>query len=274
MLTSSFIHESIRYSLFRELDLSPKPGLVNRINNGCHKDMDYNLMAESIECISAAFFPFIEIGQKYSLSDSLEIARPLAVCLEEQMLSVTHNINTHKGAIYLFAITNIALGHALAHHKSFNDFLHFFEIINKNDYETLLLLDKPKSYGQKIYKQYGLTGIIGEVHRQLDSITTHALPLLEQNYSDSIILLSLIAHSEDTCILHHNDFQTYNKVKESALHLMRLGINHDDSFFQEYESFCNYCNANHISCGGSADLLALTFYFDIIQKSFFKSTLI
>ena len=58
MLTSSFIHESIRYSLFRELDLSPKPGLVNRINNGCHKDMDYSLMAESIECISAAFFFF------------------------------------------------------------------------------------------------------------------------------------------------------------------------------------------------------------------------
>ena len=70
-------------------------------------------MSASIECISVSFFPFIEIGQKYSLSDSLEIARPLALNLEEQMLSVTHNINTHKGAIYLFAITNIALGHAL-----------------------------------------------------------------------------------------------------------------------------------------------------------------
>ena len=93
-------------------------------------------------CVS--FFSFIEIGQKYSLSDSLEIARPLALNLEEQMLSVTHNINTHKGAIYLFAITNIALGHALAHHKSFDDFLHSFEIINKNDYETLLLLDSLK----------------------------------------------------------------------------------------------------------------------------------
>ena len=112
------------------------------------------------------------------------------------------------------------------------------------------------------------------MHDHLESITTQALPLLEQNYSDSIILLSLIAHSEDTCILHHNNLDTYNKVKKSALHLMRLGINHDDSFFQEYESFCKYCNANHISCGGSADLLALTFYFDIIQKSFFKSTLI
>lgn len=267
MFTKEFIHKSIRYSLFRELNLEMKPGLVCPNSNGCHKDMDYALMSKSIECISKSFYVFIEIGMNHSLTECLEIARPYAIQIEQDMLQETHLINTHKGAIYLFAITNLSLGYALKHHLSWEEFLNNFEIINQNDYKNLLCISLPKTYGQKVYKEYGLTGIIGEVHNCLNSITTYSLPLLEHGYDDVILLLSLITNSDDTCILHHHDINTYHDVQNKAKHLLNIGLQNSLLFKQEYASFCSFCNTHHISCGGSADLLALTFYLDILKKA-------
>ncbi len=266
MFTEEFIHQSIRYSLFRELNLETKPGLVCPNSTGCHTDMDYSLMSKSIECISKSFYIFIEIGMNYPLTQCLEVARPYAIQLEYDMLQETHSINTHKGAIYLFAITNLSLGYALKHHLSWNEFLNNLEIINETDYNSLLCITSPKTYGQRIYKEYGLTGIIGEVHHHLKSITNYSLPLLEQNVKDSIILISLVAHSNDTCILHHNDIREFHNVQCTAKYLLNLGLQSSPIFDKEYTSFCEYCNTHHISCGGSADLLALTFYLNILKK--------
>lgn len=269
MFTKDFIHHSIRSCLYRELNLATKPGLVCPNSNGCHLDMNYALMSKSIECISKSFYEFIEIGMNHSLDSCLEIARPYAIHLEQEMLTETNFVNTHKGAIYLFALTNLSLGYAFQHHLSWEDFLFNFEILNQNDYDLLLQVKEPKTYGQKIYKQYGLTGIIGEVHHRFHSIIEYSLPLLEQGYSDEILLLSLIAYSSDTCILHHNTIDTFHSIQQQAHSILILGINHSPSFEQSYNEFCSYCNTHHISCGGSADLLALTFYFDILKKSFF-----
>lgn len=267
MITKEFIHESIHYSLFRELNLEIKPGLVCPNSNGCHTDMNYLLMSKSIECISNSFYPFIEIGIDHSLENCLEAARPYAIQIEQDMLQNTNSINTHKGAIYLFAISNLSLGYAIKHHFSWNEFLSSFAIINQTDYNNLLCISSPKTYGQKVYTEYGLTGIIGEVHNCLKSITKYSLPLLENGYPDEILLLSLIAHSNDTCILHHHDLDTYHNVQNKAKYLLNLSIQDLPLFKQEYASFCHFCNTHHISCGGSADLLALTFYLDILKKA-------
>ncbi len=269
MFNKEFISKSIRSCLYRELNLSIKPGLVCPNSNGCHTDMDYSLMSKSIECISKSFYAFIEIGMNNSLNNCLELARPYAIDLEKEMLTETGFVNTHKGAIYLFALTNLSLGYAMQYHLSWNDFLFNFEIINQNDYDSLLQVKEPKSYGQKIYSKYGLTGIIGEVHRHLNSITQYSLPLLEQGYSDEILLLSLIAHSSDTCILHHNTIDTFHNIQQEAFFLLTLGTTCSPFFEQKYKEFCSYCNTHHISCGGSADLLALTFYLELLKKSFF-----
>ena len=43
------------WALKGELDLTPKPGLVDRDNSGSHNDMDYDLMTDSIVSLVPAF---------------------------------------------------------------------------------------------------------------------------------------------------------------------------------------------------------------------------
>ena len=42
-------------ALWQELELTPKPGLVDRLNNGSHRDMDHALFVRSIMAITPWF---------------------------------------------------------------------------------------------------------------------------------------------------------------------------------------------------------------------------
>lgn len=49
-------------ALWQELELTPKPGLVDRLNNGSHRDMDHALFVRSIAAITPWFSRFAELG--------------------------------------------------------------------------------------------------------------------------------------------------------------------------------------------------------------------
>lgn len=50
-------------ALWQELELTPKPGLVDRLNNGSHRDMDHALFVRSIMAITPWFARFAELGK-------------------------------------------------------------------------------------------------------------------------------------------------------------------------------------------------------------------
>ena len=43
-------------ALWQELELTPKPGLVDKYNNGAHRDMDHALFVRSIAAFTPWFF--------------------------------------------------------------------------------------------------------------------------------------------------------------------------------------------------------------------------
>lgn len=49
-------------ALWLELELTPKPGLVDKLNNGAHRDMDHALFARSIAAITPWLVRFTELG--------------------------------------------------------------------------------------------------------------------------------------------------------------------------------------------------------------------
>ena len=53
-------------ALLYEVTVTPKPGLVDRRNNGSHKDMDFGLMAKSAEALSPYFEDCIRTGIRSS----------------------------------------------------------------------------------------------------------------------------------------------------------------------------------------------------------------
>lgn len=46
-------------ALYREIRLTPKPGLVDRVNSGAHRDMNYALFMASIAAIAPWFTAFL-----------------------------------------------------------------------------------------------------------------------------------------------------------------------------------------------------------------------
>lgn len=53
-------------ALWQELELTPKPGLVDRLNNGAHHDMDHALFVRSITTITPWLSRFTELGSDYA----------------------------------------------------------------------------------------------------------------------------------------------------------------------------------------------------------------
>jgi triphosphoribosyl-dephospho-CoA synthase len=53
-------------ALWQELELTPKPGLVDKLNNGSHRDMDHALFVRSIAAITPWFSRFAELGSAHA----------------------------------------------------------------------------------------------------------------------------------------------------------------------------------------------------------------
>lgn len=93
-------------ALLYEVCTTPKPGLVDRHNNGSHKDMDVFTFLDS----TASLMPYLEravaIGQATAHrmpEETFERLREAGLRAERTMLQATGGVNTHKGAIFSLA---------------------------------------------------------------------------------------------------------------------------------------------------------------------------
>ena len=100
-----------RQALEDEVDLTPKPGLVDRRNTGAHDDMDRPLFHRSAQVLEPYFCRFVSLGMAGASPRELQ---SLGRQAEEAMLGATGGVNTHKGALYSFALLLSALGRCLA----------------------------------------------------------------------------------------------------------------------------------------------------------------
>lgn len=81
----------------------PKPGLVDRLNNGAHHDMDHALFVRSITTITPWLSRFTELGSDYAdqpAGEQLRLLRPMGIACEQAMYAATGGVNTHKGDIF------------------------------------------------------------------------------------------------------------------------------------------------------------------------------
>lgn len=161
-------------ALLYEVSLSPKPGLVDRLTNGAHQDMDYDTFIDSITGLRPFFMRYLQAGFKHhgTMAQLFTQLRQIGIEAEAAMLKATAGINTHKGANFSFAILLGATGYYLQQSSAI--------IFSPEDSQTIVQLasemttalvekdfqqlpaKKNLSYGEKLYLEYGLTGIRGE----------------------------------------------------------------------------------------------------------------
>ncbi|WP_176052095.1 triphosphoribosyl-dephospho-CoA synthase, partial [Escherichia coli] len=89
-------------AMLTDVNLSPKPGPVDRINCGAHKDMaldDFHRIALAIQAWLPRFIEFGACSAEMAPEAVLHGLRPLVRSCEGAMFSSTAGVTTHNGNI-------------------------------------------------------------------------------------------------------------------------------------------------------------------------------
>lgn len=276
-------------SLQEELDLTPKPGLVDRDNAGAHQDMDYSTFQASISALKPFFYEYLQIGYQYHhLAPSAIFSKLRSKGLEAEyaMFQATKGINTHKGINFLMAVLLGSCGHYLANQPHILESGLLIENIHAiclgtvpltQDLEAqdLVSLHTKKiqdlSHGERLYLQYGIKGPRGMVMSGFDLIRTQALPYYQQllitlpsSIAQMRLLLFLMSKVEDGNLIHRGGIHAWKQVQAEADALSL--IQEDQSLIQALTRYNQELIDRHLSPGGSADLLSICFFLNALSN--------
>ena len=282
MVSSDHLGALALQAMLFEVSATPKPGLVDRNNCGAHKDMDFFTFMSSAAALRSSFDEFANAGFMYSgeLGHLLEVLRPIGIAAEQRMFKLTKGVNTHKGMIFslgvLVAVAGYLKGYGeqLTKDKLCDAVAVVCHDITKRDYAKLK--DKAElTKGEAMYLKYGVTGVRGELEKGFPSVRTISLPiyekLCEKGYSvnDALVgaLLALLAEAGDTNVLGRHDMETLEYVKRSAKNVLKVGGVETELGRKMLLQLDNDFIVRYISPGGSADLIAITYFIYEVTKT-------
>ena len=116
---SNHIGQLMQKALFYEVNTSLKPGLVDRLHNGSHKDMCLSTFINSAYSITDYFCQCVKEGlscdcSKKELPLLFQKLRGIGKQAEKNMLFATQGINTHKGIVFSGGILCAAIGYYIS----------------------------------------------------------------------------------------------------------------------------------------------------------------
>lgn len=261
-------------AMLTEVNLSPKPGLVDRFNCGAHKDMSLADFHRSALAIQAWLPRFIEYGACCSQLPAVQVLnglRPLGLACEADMFRATAGVNTHKGSIFSLGLLCAAIGrlHQLQQRvtpeticstaATFCCGLTERELRHNNQQSTA---------GQRLYQQLGLTGARGEAEAGYPLVIRYALPhyraLLTEGRDPELALLDtlllLIARNGDTNVASRGGEAGLRWIQQQANALLQQGGIRTPDDLVHLHQFDSQCIEHNLSPGGSADLLIVTWF--------------
>lgn len=245
-------------ALQAELDTTPKPGLVDKDNNGAHRDMDYALMQRSIDTLHPYFVKLALLGCADALPTHTSI-RDIGIEAERAMLSATNGVNTHKGALFSMGLAVVAAAHekntdslqttikALAASFPDTNGTHGSKakLLSKGTTAIKGALDNAREGYEMLFAEW-LPFYI-EHRKERDAHTLHKT------------LLRIMCDLDDTNVIYRTDLATAEEVKQEARVML-------DSFAEAaLKDMDRRYTARNISPGGAADMLSLTAFIGSIQ---------
>lgn len=239
-------------ALQQELATTPKPGLIDRHDNGAHSDMNHALMQRSIVALRPYFVKLAVLGFQKDLP-SVENLQKIGLEAEKAMLDATKGVNTHKGALFALGLALVATAHLEKNDK----------LSLKSLRETIIRLaadfpDTLGTHGSKVVSEHRVKGALAMAREGYEQLFTDWLPLLQSLENDAFAyhktLLRIMATLDDTNVYHRKGETAAQQMKADATALLRdFSEKLLDELNQRY-------NAQGISPGGSADMLALTIF--------------
>lgn len=279
-------------ALQAELDTTPKPGLVDKDNNGAHRDMDYALMQRSIDTLHPYFVKLALLGCADALPTHTSI-RDIGIEAEKAMLSATNGVNTHKGALFSMGLAVVAAAHEerkiAANEEQILKERNGGEDVLVSLQTTIKALaasfpDTSGTHGSKAkLLSKGTTAIKGALDNAREGyemLFAEWLPFYIERRKERDAhtlhktLLRIMCDLDDTNVIYRTDLATAEEVKQEARALL-------DSFSKAHtaedkekriaaellalKDMDKRYTARNISPGGAADMLSLTVFVGSVQ---------
>lgn len=268
-------------ALQAELDTTPKPGLVDRNDNGAHRDMDHALMQRSIQALHPYFVRLAQLGFTDKQPCHDEIVH-IGIEAEREMFKATGGVNTHKGALFSIGLAAVALaGEAFSRitqaercgTMAYND-------VNSKQIQSLsnsiaslarLFPDTNGTHGSKAKANNILKGALDNAREGYTQLFKAWLPFYidriaeGDNYALHKTLLRIMCDLDDTNIVYRTSMETMQEVKTEARQMLDTSRN-----IVNFEAALQAMNTDYIhrniSPGGSADMLSLVVFLSCIVR--------
>ena len=245
-------------ALLTEVELTPKPGLVDRRNSGAHRDMDLPLFFRSARSLEPYFRRAVELGM--DRADCMGELQQMGRAAEETMLAATGGVNTHKGAVYAFGLLLAALGGVLV--RGGDVFAGAAALAGAGQPPAgqppvgrapAGHAPEGETHGGRAARLYGAGGARGEALAGFPH-ARRAWAVLTGEGGAYGALLMLLAEVEDTNLLYRGGRPGLRFVQEAAREILAEPAG---MWSARLEALDDACIARGLSPGGSADLLAL-----------------
>lgn len=263
-------------ALLYEVCVSPKPGLVDRLGRGSHEDMDIYTFLASAPALQPYFVRCARIGMD-TRADAPETVLPklrfAGQLAEGDMFRATDGVNTHKGAVFTMGLACAAAGRlVLSGQDTPEEILPLCAAMTQGLTQRELGHITPetaRTAGERLYAQHGITGIRGQAEQGFPAVLSHGLPVLRQGLSMGLsmdragcaALLALITAADDTNLIHRGSRGLQQSIQSQLRALLEQNPFPEPQILAQLdEAFVE----QHLSPGGSADLLALCLFLHLL----------
>lgn len=272
-LAEAFAHLAYQ-ALITEVELTPKPGLVDRRNTGAHHDMDVHTFHASAQALKPWFASFYRCGVRHCelpADYALLRLREEGIAAERDMFQATSGVNTHKGALFALGLLCAAAGRLAGQgigpdrESLCEEVARMCEGVVRNE---LSRQSEAQTAGEHLFQRYGLTGARGEAASGFATVRRYGLPAFEEACLQGAdeetallaVLLSLMAHNPDTNVVSRGGLEGLAFVQAEAQAMLAQGGHQLPDFRACMIALDEVLIARRLSPGGSADLLALTWF--------------
>ncbi|MEW7850257.1 triphosphoribosyl-dephospho-CoA synthase MdcB [Massilia aurea] len=249
-------------SLYAELVLYPKPGLVSKIDNGSHADMTAATFMRSLFALRRYFGAIAQAG----MDDApFHVLKQLGIDAEARMLRATYGINTHRGAIFCLGMLCAAIGRCQARNEPLTaqrigDLLRacWGQALGAHSIDA-----GAGSHGVDAARRYAASGAREEGAHGFPSVFDVGLLALRRALTAGRgmrearidALFALMAHISDTNVYHRGGVEGALTVRRQA----RAFVARGGTGAPDWEARALACHhtfvAARLSPGGAADLL-------------------
>ena len=253
-------------ALLCEVCVTPKPGLVDRQGSGAHRDMDIYTFMASASALAPYFVRFARQGLEADGDDDALFCRlrELGLQAERAMFAATGGVNTHKGAIFTFALLCAAAGRCTG-----DGLLESAQNISRE----VARIASCCSFDAHRDRCGGRAdrGVFAEAHSGFATALRVGLPALRdalaagesEDAAGCSALLHILATADDSRLSARAGEEARQRAQDEAKRMVREGRVAPRDVRRLGEMFCR----DNLSPGGSADLLAASWFLFFVEET-------